>query len=104
MKKLGPKAVLILLLLRIAAYFLIGFGVVLVLLGAVQHFYLRTAAPVLFPGHTTTVGLICMALGGLFFIGGVIMAVWLRFVEKRWTPSTKAKAKGQKPKTHGERG
>lgn len=75
MKPPEPKTVFILLIHRIAAYFLMVFGIVLVLLGALQHFYLRTAAPVLFPGRTTTVGLFCMALGCAFFIFGIIMAV-----------------------------
>lgn len=85
MKPPESKAILILLMLKIAAYFLIGFGVVLVLLGALQHFYLRTAAHVLFPGRATAVGLLCMALGGAFIVCGIIMAVWLRAKEKKMT-------------------
>lgn len=94
MKPPESKDVLILLILKIAAWFLIVFGVVLVLLGALQHFYLRITAPVLFPGRATTVGLFCMALGGLFSVIGIIMAVWLRFKEKRWPRKAKEKGKG----------
>ncbi len=81
-------------MLKIVAWFLIVFGTVLVLLGALQYFYLRTTAPVLFPGRATTVGVFCMALGGLFSIIGIIMAVWLWSREKRWPQKDKEKGKG----------
>ncbi len=85
MKSPEPKAVLVVLMLKIAAYFLIGLGVVLMVFGAVQHSYVRAVAPVLFCGWAATVGLFCTVLGCAFVLPGIVMAVWLRFVEKSWS-------------------